>query len=97
MMGYNSNDGLIMLIDALKGNKFEQFDEDLARLIPKSVNLAPDDHRCIAVANRMRQFYLNGKKLDKNTLDGFVDLLTDYHFTILAYLAAELHSKFQNR
>lgn len=97
MIGYNSKDGLIMLIDALKSKKIDQFDEDLARLIPKSVNLAPDDHRCIAVANRMRQFYLSGKKLGKNTLDNFVDLLTDYHFTILAYLGAELHSKYQKR
>lgn len=96
-MGYNSKDGLLMLIDALKGNKFEKFQEDFSRFIPKSVNLAPDDQRCKAVANQMRQFYLDGKKLSEDTLDGFVDLLTDYHFTILAYLGAELHSRHQKR
>lgn len=87
MMGYNSKDGLIMLIDALKNNKFEQYEDDFAVFIPKSVNLPVDDVRCKVLANQMRDFYL----------DGFVDLLTDYHFTILSYLGAELHSRFQNR
>lgn len=97
MMGYNSKDGLIMLIDALKNNKFEQYEEDLTVFIPKSVNLPVDDERCKVLAKKMRDFYLNGGKLCEDTLDGFVDLLTDYHFTILSYLGAELHSKYQNR
>lgn len=97
MMGYNSKDGLIMLIDALKSNKFEQYEKDLSVFIPKSVNLAVDDERCKMLAKKIRDFYLNGEKLCKDTLQGFVDLLTDYHFTILAYLGAELHARYQNR
>ncbi|XP_055324324.1 esterase B1-like [Sitodiplosis mosellana] len=96
MMGYNSKDGLIMLIDALKNNKFEQYEKDLAVFIPKSVNLPVQDERCKILANKIRDFYLSGEKLCESTLDGFVDLLTDYHFTILSYLAAELHSRYQN-
>lgn len=97
MMGYNSKDGLIMLIDALKNDKFDAYEEDFARFIPKSVNLPVDDDRCRILANKMRTFYLNGAKLNEATLDEFVDLLTDYHFTILSYLGAELHSRYQNR
>lgn len=97
MMGYNSKDGLIMLLDALKSKKFDQFEGDLARMIPRSVDLAVDDDRCNILANRIRQFYLHGKALSQETLDDFVDLNTDYHFTIFAHLAAELHSKYQNR
>lgn len=97
MMGYNSKDGLLMLIDALKSNKFKQYQEDLGLFIPKSVDLPVNDERYKVVANKMRDFYLNGGKLDKNTLNGFVDLLTDYHFTIFSYLGAELHSRYQNR
>lgn len=97
MMGYNSMEGLLMLIDAQKNNKIEHFDEDLARFIPKSVNLAPQDERCNILAEQIRQFYLNGRKLNADTLDGFTNLLTDYHFTIHSYLAAELHARHQNR
>lgn len=97
MMGYNSKDGLIMLIDILKNKKIDQLENDLARLIPRSVNLATDDERCKVLANRMRQFYMNGKQLSQETLDDLVDLMTDYHFTIFSYLGAELHAKYQNR
>lgn len=96
MMGYNSLEGLLMLIDAHKGNKIGRFDKDLARFIPKSVNLAPDDIRCNILADKIRQFYLNGLELNEDTLACFTNLLTDYHFTIHSYLAAELHSKYQN-
>lgn len=97
MVGYNSKDGLIMMLDALKSKKFDQFESDLARLIPRSVNLEPDDERCKVLANKIRQFYLHGKQLSQETLDEFVDLNTDYHFTIFSYLGAELHAKYQNR
>lgn len=97
MMGYNSKEGLVMLIDQVKNKKLDQVDNDLARLIPKSVNLAPDDERCKKLANRMRDFYFNGRKICHDTLNELVDLNTDYHFAILAYLGAELHARYQNR
>lgn len=97
MMGYNSKDGLVMLPDALVGNKFERFDNDLARLIPRSVNLAPEDERCKLLATQMRQLYLNGNRICDDTLDGFVDLFTDYYFSLFTHLAAELFARYQNR
>lgn len=97
MMGYNSKDGLVMLIDAVKNKKLDQFDNDLARLIPRTINLAVDDERCKQLANKMREFYFSGKKICHDTLDDLVDLFTDYHFTIFSYLAAELHARYQNR
>lgn len=97
MMGYNSKDGLVMLVDAVMGDKLKRFDNDLARLIPKSVDLTPDDERCKLLANRMRQFYLNGNRICDDTLDGFVDLYTDYYFSLFTYLVAELQARYQNR
>lgn len=97
MMGYTSKEGIVMLIDAVKNKKLEEIDGDLARLIPRSVNLTTNDERCTYLANRMRDFYFNGKKISMDTLDEFVDLNTDYHFAIFAYLAAELHARYQNR
>lgn len=97
MMGYNSQDGLIMLIDAVKNKKLEQFDNDFARFIPKSVNLPVDDDRCKILGDKIKQFYLNGPKLCDSTLEGFANLCTDYHFAIFACVGAELHAKYQNR
>lgn len=97
IMGYNSKEGLLVLLAALRRNKLEEYETDLARLIPKSVNLPPDDKRCELVANKIRSFYLNDKKLCEETLNEFADLLTDHHFVICSYLAAEFHARHQSR
>lgn len=97
MMGYNSKEGIVMLIDAVKNKKLNEIENDLARLIPKSVNLATDDERCKHLANRIRDFYFKGKTVSLDTVDELVDLNTDYHFAILAHLTAELHARYQNR
>lgn len=97
MMGYNSIDGLVILVDAVVGKKLELYDNDLARLIPKSVDLAPDDERCKLLANRLRQFYFNGNRICDDTLNGFADLYTDTYFSLFTYLAAELHARYRNR
>lgn len=86
-----------MLIDAVKNKKLDDIENDLARLIPRSVDLSTDDERCRHLANRIREFYFKGKKVSHDTMNELVDLNTDYHFTILAYLAAELHARYQNR
>lgn len=97
MMGYNSMDGLVILVDAVVGKKLELYDNDLERLIPKSVDLAPDDQRCKSLANRLRQFYFNGNRISAETLEGFADLYTDTYFSLFTYLSAELHARYQNR
>lgn len=97
MMGYNSKDGLVMFTDLYKTKKVEQVENDLARLIPKSLNLAVDDQRIKVVEQKMRDFYLNGRKIDQETYDEVTDLLTDYHFSIFFALGTELHAKYQRR
>lgn len=96
-MGYNSMDGLVILVDAVMGKKLELYENDLARLIPKSVDLAPEDERCKSLANRLRQFYFNGNRVCADTLEGFADLYTDTYFSLFTYLSAELHARYQSR
>lgn len=96
-MGYNSMDGLVILVDAVVGKKLELYDNDLARLIPKSVDLEPDDERCKSLANRLRQFYFDGNRVCADTLEGFADLYTDTYFSLFTYLSAELHARHQHR
>lgn len=98
LMGYNNKDGLFMFTDLCKTKKLEQIENDLARLIPKSLNVQFNDpERCQIVAQKMRDFYLSGKSICDETFDGFVDMLTDYHFGIFCALAVELHAKHQRR
>lgn len=97
MIGYNSNEGLIMLPDALKIKKLQQLDKDLARMIPKSINLSVDDPLCQFVANEIRQFYFNGKTLSSDNANELADVMSDYHFVIGSHLTAELHARYQSR
>lgn len=93
MMGYTSTEGITMLANAVK--KLEQFQEDLARMIPRSVNLNPDDENCLKVADQIRKFYFNNGKIDKKSISHLGDLMTDYHFNIGINIAAELHARNQ--
>lgn len=97
IMGYNSKEGLLMLTDTFKRNKIVQVDNDLARLIPKSLSLDVHDLRCKQIEQKIREFYFSRRKIFKETSDEFIDLLTDYHFSICSMLAVYFHTKYQKR
>lgn len=96
-MGYNSKEGLLMLTDTFRKNKIDQVENDLACLIPKSLGLDVHDSRCKQIEQRIREFYFSGRKICEETSDDFIDLLTDYHFSICSMLAVEFHAKYQKR
>lgn len=95
MIGYNCSEGIIMLPDVVK--KLLLYDRDLARMIPKSLNLAPDDPRCRTVADEMRRFYFNGNQVTKENLTEMVKLQTDYYFSLGSQMSAELHARHEER
>lgn len=97
MMGYNSNEGLLMLSAILKGHKLKEFNDDLARLVPKSLNLEPEDPRCVQVADEIRDFYFSGADICAENFIEFDQLLSDYHFVLGKHLTAEVHAKYQPR
>lgn len=80
-----------MLSDSYK--KLDTFDRDLARMIPRSVNIEPHDPKSLQIADEMRQLYFNGQKISMENLAGMGKLQTDYHFVIGTHLAAELHAR----
>lgn len=84
-----------MLADAYK--KLDIYDKDLARMIPKSLNLKTDDPKCLEVANEMRQFYFQGKNVSKDNMSAMAKLQTDYHFALGCHLAAELHARHEEK
>ncbi|KAH8299625.1 hypothetical protein KR044_003621, partial [Drosophila immigrans] len=94
IMGYNSAEGIAMLLNARR--KLELFDEDMARLVPRNLVEKPEAPEALEVAKEMRQFYFNGQALTKERLENLMDLLSDYHFNIDLQHAAEIHANCQS-
>ncbi|XP_035784382.1 esterase B1-like isoform X1 [Anopheles albimanus] len=95
MMGNNNGEGIIMMLDASK--KLDLYDNDMARMVPRSVNVAPESAACEQLGNEIKQFYFGTDGVNKTTVNQLADLMTDYHFGILANTCAELHARFQHR
>ncbi|XP_055620726.1 acetylcholinesterase isoform X2 [Toxorhynchites rutilus septentrionalis] len=95
IMGVNNREGTIMLLDAIK--KLDLYDNDMARLIPRTVNVNPGTKASNELGEEIKKFYFGDKNVCKETLPLLADLMSDYHFGIFANACAELHSKYQHR
>ncbi|XP_062543899.1 esterase B1-like isoform X1 [Armigeres subalbatus] len=95
MMGLNNKEGTIMLLDAIK--KLELYDNDMARMIPRSVNVNPGTKTSNELGEEIKKFYFGNQSVDKKTLPQLADLMSDYHFTIIANVCSELHSRYQHQ
>ncbi|XP_065369326.1 acetylcholinesterase-like [Calliphora vicina] len=93
IMGYNSAEGLAMMVNAVK--KVEEFDKDFHRLVPRNIPLEPEDNEIKEIARKMRDFYLNGKSIRPDLFNNLTNILSDYHFVVDMQNAAEWHAKFQ--
>uniref|UniRef100_A0A8D8NKS9 Carboxylic ester hydrolase n=3 Tax=Culex pipiens TaxID=7175 RepID=A0A8D8NKS9_CULPI len=95
MMGVNNGEGIIMLLDAVK--KLDLYDNDMARLIPRSVNVNPATKASNDLGEEIKKFYFGDKPVCKETLPQLADLMSDYHFAIFANTCAELHARYQHQ
>lgn len=93
-MGNNSHEGIIMLLDSYK--KLDLYEKDLARMIPASLNVQPNSPECEPIANEMRNRYFSGQPLNKDKLNDFINLHSDYHFGIGLHMSAELYARKQS-
>lgn len=96
MVGYNSDEGIITLLEIYR--KLDVYDKDLAKMIPRSLN-APNESasepESKKLAELIRKFYFDGQRVSKKSLSEMSKLETDYHFAIGAHLYAEIHSRRQ--
>lgn len=97
MLGYNSHEGIVMIPDVIRNNKYELYDKDLIRFIPKSIDLDVKDPRCQHVGNAIRDLYFNGQNLTNRNIGQLVHLMSDYHFVLSMHLTAELYALHQHR
>lgn len=96
MMGYNNEEGIIILIDLFK--KFDMYDKDIAKMIPRSLNIpneSPSEPESLKLGESIRKFYFDGQKLTAKVLKEMSKLQTDYHFAIGSHIYAEMHSRKQ--
>ncbi|XP_073812386.1 cricklet [Musca autumnalis] len=93
IMGYNSAEGMAMMVNAVR--KVEEYDRDFKRLVPRNIPLTPDDPELEIIARQMRDFYMNGQKLSPTLFNELANILTDYHFAIDMQLAAEWQVRLQ--
>lgn len=82
-----------MLSDVVK--KVAIYDKDLARMIPRTVDIAPDDPRCQQIADEIRKFYFAGGPVTKTNMADMAKLQTDFYFSMATHLAAELHARYE--
>lgn len=95
-MGYNSNDGTLGLVDLYKYKKYEKYDNDLARFIPKIIGVDNTDaNKCKQIVHDMREFYFNGKPISPDALNEACVLFTDHSFMLDLLLSTTLYSRYQ--
>lgn len=93
MVGYNDSEGIIMLEAAYKD--IEKYEKDLARMIPRSLDVPLDQADSLSLA--IRNIYFDGHPVDKDSINGMNALQSDYHFVIHSVMTAELHARLQHR
>lgn len=97
MVGYNSIEGLVGLIDCHKNKKYQLINKDLARYIPKTIDLSSNDPKCVKFADEIRKFYFSGRNVSDQTKVELTNLLGDYHFNMEPQFLAEAYSRRQHK
>lgn len=95
MMGYNCSEGMLALPNAF--NKWDTFENDLQRLIPKSLCVEADSVEGLELTKSIRNQYFQNKRVNENTMQEFIKLETDFLFAIHAVITAELYARKQHR
>ncbi|XP_054737779.1 uncharacterized protein LOC129244191 [Anastrepha obliqua] len=95
IMGYNSAEGILMLINAVR--KIEEINQDLTRFVPRNIPLPIDHKEMHSLAEKLRTFYFNGHKITHEMFDAMTNLLTDYHFMVDLRVAVKLQLQYQPR
>lgn len=95
MMGYNSEEGLIFLIDIPK--RQDEYMNDKGRIVPPTLNITEPSVEFDNVAAEMRKFYFQDRPISMETAIPLTTLLGDYHFIMGIQRTAELHTRTQSK
>lgn len=96
MFGLTDKEGLIMLI-GIDDNKFELYENDLGRTIPKLLNIPRIGTHPEQLTEEIRKFYFKEKPVSKETFVNLVNLKTDTDFAVAQMFTNEMNAKYQHR
>jgi acetylcholinesterase len=94
MFGINDGDGMTMG-SFFRNKQLPMFDKDHVRMVPISLNIDPNSEEAKQVGKEIKEFYFGDKTINQSTISQFVDLMTDFHFTIPMTMTNELHATYQ--
>lgn len=95
LMGYNSFEGLILAVTFHK--KFDIYEKDAGILLPTTLDLHRHCADGIEFSKIMKEFYFNGKQVDKKTIPELITLVSDRYFLLPVWIIAEIHATYQPR
>ncbi|XP_077284899.1 juvenile hormone esterase-like [Arctopsyche grandis] len=92
LSGYNSKEGILWLI-SLRADRLhlKTLNENFQYFVPMDLKLPIDSEKSKEVAKEIRQFYLGDKALDNETIDNYIDLMTDFAFLKDIVNSVKLH------
>lgn len=94
MFGTNDGDGFPTLGGILARSSLEVFNDNLDFIIPRELK-SKSTEKTEKLVNQIRQFYLNGRDLSKETMKEFVLISTDVDYLIAQTVTNELNVKYQ--
>ncbi|GLG93752.1 Esterase FE4 [Gryllus bimaculatus] len=82
MMGFTGKEGLLQLIftDVRKPDIAQEVDRNLEDLLLPELPRLPKGFNKAAAIKALRDFYLKGKPISRDTLQAFVDMMSDINF-----------------
>lgn len=95
MLGYTSNEGIIMLLDAVKNKKLEEYNQEFYRLIPVDLCNDPEAPEMKEIVKQVRNFYFDGKPVSKETVGQLGTLFGEFYFILGVHWVAEIMARLE--
>lgn len=92
MNGINSNEGRLIALHMLE--KIDEYASDPTKLVPLGLSLPKD--RLNEAANEIKKFFFGDDDITADRLQSLVDIASDNLFVMPAYVASELHARYQH-
>lgn len=93
IIGLNNGDGMTQT--AAYRKKLHVYSSDMVKMIPLSVDIDPYSQEAQNLAKDIEQFYFGRRGLIPQTVPLFVNLNTDFYFTIPMTIVNELYARYQ--
>ena len=96
IFGSNNADGIIVVASILSRKRLQSINDNFHLMIPRSLPIRNGDEKeRDQLAKEIRKFYLNGRELTENVLEGFLNLRTDLDYLFAQTMTNDLNVRYQ--